>query len=256
MKFYEPKDDTFEKSLSRRSDYSGLGETALRDLLHKRDERIAELETDRNTVAVILTPTLERLRQEAVGAKRDKLTGMPNGVQFDIDLQKRCKRVASEKFQSRRLGLIIVDADGLKRLNDDPRYGYEYGNKFLRCIAQSLEESVRTSDGDIVYRLHDAGDEFAALLYVDAHVDTLDFIDLAPGRKELFHERLEHNLSMLNIEDDLYLGASFGFGFFGSHERPGEFQNRIAKLMHENKALKKREFLRRGIDLSDNRKEV
>lgn len=67
------------------------------------------------------------------------------------------------------LGLVYLDMDGLKKIND--QYGHAAGDQVLQKLAVCLRETVR--ENDLVARL--AGDEFALLVAAEdkAELDTL-----------------------------------------------------------------------------------
>lgn len=88
-------------------------------------------------------------------ALRDPLTGLGNRALF------------SEQFhtlaeQSRRaseiLGLVFMDVDGLKPVNDN--FGHAAGDSVLQMVTERILENTRS--GDVIARI--GGDEFAALL--------------------------------------------------------------------------------------------
>jgi diguanylate cyclase (GGDEF)-like protein len=72
------------------------------------------------------------------------------------------RRLAEEVDRARRyrrtFGLVMVDVDNLKRLNDTA--GHRAGDEALRAVAVGLRAAARASD--VVGRL--GGDEFAVLL--------------------------------------------------------------------------------------------
>jgi diguanylate cyclase (GGDEF)-like protein len=87
----------------------------------------------------------------------DRLTGVANRLGLEEALH-----VALQ--QGRSFGLVIVDLDDFKLINDN--HGHAVGDEVLRHVAQRLCGGVRA--GDVVARL--GGDEFAVLLNGPADV--------------------------------------------------------------------------------------
>lgn len=94
----------------------------------------------------------ERLEQMA---QFDMLTGLPNRRMF---LDRLAQTVAVAKRSGQRFGLLFVDLDGFKRIND--LYGHEAGDRVLKTVAARLSACIRISDtaGRI------GGDEFTVIL--------------------------------------------------------------------------------------------
>jgi diguanylate cyclase (GGDEF)-like protein len=88
-------------------------------------------------------------------AARDKLTGLYNRRLFEEQFD---AAVARSHRNGEELSLLVVDLDGLKRIND--LGGHPAGDEALRALADSLLVSVRA--GDVACRL--GGDEFAVIL--------------------------------------------------------------------------------------------
>jgi|GEM_PF-4725127 len=86
-------------------------------------------------------------------ATHDSLTGLPNRSLF----MQRLKDALHDTTRT-AVGLLFVDVDDFKRINDD--YGHTVGDRVLNQVAQRL--LVATRQGDTVARL--GGDEFAVLL--------------------------------------------------------------------------------------------
>jgi diguanylate cyclase (GGDEF)-like protein len=88
------------------------------------------------------------------GAKIDVLTGLPNRRYFDEVLSiERPRRRAADS-----LGILMVDIDHFKRLND--RYGHATGDRVLSAVAGAIAAGVRAEDTPARY----GGEEFAVLL--------------------------------------------------------------------------------------------
>lgn len=88
-------------------------------------------------------------------ALHDGLTGLANRVLF-MDRIERAM-VGSGRDDTRRVGLIFLDLDGFKTVNDT--WGHAQGDEVLKVVATRIEESIRVAD--TAARL--GGDEFAVL---------------------------------------------------------------------------------------------
>lgn len=84
-------------------------------------------------------------------AAHDSLTGLINRHTLREELEQQLKRARRE---NRRFGLLYLDLDGLKTIND--RYGHSAGDDFIKRASIALLQSFR--DSDIVGRI--GGDEF------------------------------------------------------------------------------------------------
>ena len=96
-----------------------------------------------------------RLHQAAkTAAASDPLTGLPNRRVFFEHVAAGLRRAERD---AEALSVAIIDANGLKQLNDD--FGHAAGDQALVRIGQILSAGVR--GGDLVARI--GGDEFAVV---------------------------------------------------------------------------------------------
>jgi diguanylate cyclase (GGDEF)-like protein len=93
----------------------------------------------------------EELRRMAT---TDELTGLPNREVFRRRLD---DRIASAKAHNENFGVMLLDLDRFKEVNDT--LGHHYGDELLRDLGPRLAEAI--GEGGLVARL--GGDEFAVL---------------------------------------------------------------------------------------------
>ncbi|XXE51916.1 diguanylate cyclase [Pseudomonas sp. R3-56] len=91
-------------------------------------------------------------------AYRDTVTGLPNRAA----LENYVKNIESEPGQRPAFGVLCLDLDGFKPVND--RFGHAVGDALLHAVGLRLLATVR--DGDIAVR--HGGDEFVLLLRLRA----------------------------------------------------------------------------------------
>jgi len=131
-------------------------------------------------------------------ATHDSLTGLPNRALFFERLRVALALAGREK---KRVGVLAVDMDGLKPIND--KFGHRAGDAALRELGARLKRAARASD--TVARL--GGDEFGIIL---SAVDDRDAAEQAVRR---FSEALLPG--ELEFEElRLPLGASVGLALF------------------------------------------
>jgi len=87
-------------------------------------------------------------------ATTDPLTGLCNPRAFHDELRRELGRTARYREP---LSLLLMDLDGLKRVND--QFGHEAGNAALRSVAEAIGSGLR--EIDLGARI--GGDEFAVL---------------------------------------------------------------------------------------------
>jgi diguanylate cyclase (GGDEF)-like protein len=88
-------------------------------------------------------------------SETDELTGAFNMRAFNAIAEREC--ALAERYH-RILGLLMVDSDSLKKVNDT--HGHEAGDALIRHVVQCIRLELRTTD--VVARY--GGDEFMCLL--------------------------------------------------------------------------------------------
>jgi diguanylate cyclase (GGDEF)-like protein len=146
---------------------AGVPWAALRteELVWHGGVRLAALASVAATVAACRTAVQRLLRTEDAlalsllrerdSARRDRLTRLWNSRYLHETLEReiyRCRRY------SRPFGLLVLDLDGFKAVNDTA--GHEAGDRVLQLVARVIHENCRATD--IPARL--GGDEFAVIL--------------------------------------------------------------------------------------------
>jgi len=87
-------------------------------------------------------------------ANHDPLTGLANRVQFESQLK---KNIESAKRQNDKLGILFIDLDKFKEVNDT--YGHTIGDMMLKSVTKRLSDCIRADD--FISRL--GGDEFVII---------------------------------------------------------------------------------------------
>lgn len=103
------------------------------------------------SLSALALARVEREAALAEQARRDWLTGLYNRGHCQTVLDELCRKQA-------RFGLLLVDLDDLKVIND--RFGHPRGDELLRGFGQALPRAIRS--GDLAFRV--GGDEFLLLL--------------------------------------------------------------------------------------------
>ncbi len=116
-----------------------------------RAHRILEAAASEASAALV---RVYSLREAEARASTDALTGLPNRRYFDEYLGLLAKRRRAED----RVGVLMVDIDRFKKLNDT--FGHAVGDHVLREVSRAIADAVR--EDDVPARF--GGEEFAVLL--------------------------------------------------------------------------------------------
>jgi diguanylate cyclase (GGDEF)-like protein len=113
--------------------------------------RLAKTLADQTVLTIAATRAFERAEKLAL---TDELTGLYNTRHFYERLGEETSRAVRH---GRSLVLLLLDADGLKAVND--HFGHQEGDRLLQHVAALLRREARTSD--VIARV--GGDEFAVI---------------------------------------------------------------------------------------------
>jgi diguanylate cyclase (GGDEF)-like protein/putative nucleotidyltransferase with HDIG domain len=150
---------------------------------------------------------MERLEHAAL---TDNLTGLRNHRAFHEDLARELDRADRTGTP---LGLVMIDLDGLKRVNDTQ--GHQAGDELIGAVAHGLQSTVR--GGDVPYRI--GGDEFAVIL-----------ADESAWGAFRFAQRLHTNLALSSSPTTATVTA-------GIAESPGGAEHKDMLIRHADLAL-------------------
>ena len=144
-------------------------------------------------VTFYLVSAPARLQKARAEATTDALTGLYNHRAF----HERIEAETSEAQESGRpLGLIMVDIDDFKRVNDSR--GHQAGDDVLRQLAPVLAAEVGQENA---YRY--GGDEFALLMPGKDHAATLEIAELVRRavQRRIGSEEIRASLGVASLSD-------------------------------------------------------
>jgi diguanylate cyclase (GGDEF)-like protein len=140
---------------SKRAPQESAGLSSLQRELSVTRARLAEANADRALLLETVSILEHDLQKVQELAYHDELTGLPNRRL----LKDRYKlAVARSDRQRENVGLLIVDIDKFKSVNDT--YGHGAADRLLQLVAKRLLRCTRASDTACRY----GGDEFVVLL--------------------------------------------------------------------------------------------
>ena len=119
------------------------------------ESELADTKTDLAEVRDDLSKSQAKEEETRKFALQDALTGLPNRVLFEQDLD---QGLIQAKRHGWGLAVLFIDIDKFKSINDS--YGHDLGDKVLLMVANRLQSFVR--EEDTVSRW--GGDEFVCLL--------------------------------------------------------------------------------------------
>jgi diguanylate cyclase (GGDEF)-like protein len=122
------------------------------------DAIASEVDAEASGLAPVLDSLVARVGEIAALrrlAGTDALTGLANRRRLEETLARELARASR---RGGRLAVLLLDLDGLKRLNDD--HGHSAGDQAIVSVARACQQTLRAAD--LAARV--GGDEFAVLL--------------------------------------------------------------------------------------------
>jgi len=123
----------------------------------------------------VIEDTRRRAERAELESRTDPMTGVLNRRGWELAMQQEQARIARTGSAA---AVVLVDLDGLKRINDTE--GHDAGDALIRRLARVLSTQVRARD--VVGRL--GGDEFAMLLGGIDHNMAAQVVDRIRGALE------------------------------------------------------------------------
>jgi diguanylate cyclase (GGDEF)-like protein len=203
------------------------------ELAHEVAERVvieSELAGTKTDLAEVRDDLLKSQAKEEETRKfalHDALTGLPNRVLFEQDLD---QGLIEAKRHGWGLAVLFIDLDKFKSINDS--YGHDLGDKILLKVANRLQSSLR--EEDTVCRW--GGDEFVCLLLeVKQVADVTSFAEKMVNR---IAEVCEFDETVLSIR------ASIGIAIYPADGETAEILFKNADTaMYNAKGTEKRVVL-------------
>ncbi len=202
-------------------EFHSRGKVDVRIFQHARSHEVRQLGKMFIQMSEQINNSIVTLKSQA---DKDALTGLPNRMSMEKELQNRIDR--EEMFS-----ILFLDLDGFKPVNDN--FGHDIGDIVLQLIGQKLMETFRNKD--FVCRW--GGDEFVVCLYGDVEPVIPKLITRIRGKLS------EININAISGKEDLppyRIGTSVGISTYPSDGVGVDSLVQIAdERMYEDKMSRK-----------------
>ncbi len=191
--------------------------------------KLDEISRGNDILGIVMDVTSHVKKRREIEAERDidALTGLYNRG----GLERKLSALFGAPEKLRHGALIMIDADGLKLIND--KYGHEKGDIYLKKISEVISSFGRNSG--ICSRL--GGDEFVVFLYnYSTEKELLDTIDTLTYIQ---------NNSTAYLSSDLSVPLRFSFGYCLTKGQTDytELLKQADKKMYESKIERKKQLV-------------
>lgn len=158
-------------------------------------------------------------------AAHDFLTGLPNRILLEDRFRQAV--VGRKRSSKKYIGVLFVDLDGFKRVNDVR--GHECGDQLLKRIATVLRNCVRAQDTVCRY----GGDEFIILLSDLSHKQDVNLVA----------QKVLQGIADLSAPATAHVSASVGISYYPDHAQDlPELLQCADRAMYEAKAQGKNRY--------------
>ena len=170
-------------------------------------------------------------------ATRDALTGLPNRLLLH---ERLTQAIAGAKRQGRRIGVLFIDLDRFKNVNDT--LGHRIGDELLKHVTAALSGTLRETD--LLARL--GGDEFMVIVE--------DFDDPAVLAR-IAQKLLDAIAQPFTIEEhDIYVTSSIGIAVYpDDSDDPEELLKHADVAMYRSKELGRNTYQFLDANLAEHR---
>lgn len=97
----------------------------------------------------------------------DALTGLKSRNSYEIDIEQMKQDYAQGKYETRQIGFVFCDLNGLKLVNDTQ--GHLVGDEYIGLVTHALKTELRSAKE--IYRM--GGDEFLAV-YIGSRTEDIE----------------------------------------------------------------------------------
>ena len=168
----------------------------------------------------------EQIREAAIKAVKDAVTGLPNRQAYDERMEQEFSRW---KRFGEPLAVLVWDIDDFKKINDT--YGHQSGDKALRAMAEKLKDTIRETDFIARY----GGEEFVVLL-VGTDLD---------GAKEVA-EKMRKRIEKVGLKANdnmIRMTVSGGVSMFQQGDLPQDVFERADQALYQAKRNGKNQWI-------------
>ncbi len=170
--------------------------------------RLEEIENDDDVFGVVIDVTAEMNKRRQIELERDidLLTGLYNRRGLDLKLIELFNEPEKLKYSA----VILIDADGLKGINDT--YGHDKGDIYLKKISEVISNvgtrgciASRQGGDEFVLLLHnyDSEEELKQTINSLEYLQSNSFVSLAENTKVPL--RFSLGYSLVNGNDEYYV---------------------------------------------------